>query len=155
MRIQEGYVLDPKEMEELKPAYLNIRKVRIGFVPAQLEEVVPGVKGPIDVVVRSCSRGLEYGDTQDKITMKDLETPLLIEKIEPLRCPVNDMRYIRTQKVVLAVCQVTGSKLGSCLGQAVCLLNNVSLSRYESVKTMLERGTHPVGEITFEIRLSL
>lgn len=139
----------------MKPAYINIRKLSISFVPDHLFEVIPNLKFPTELVVRVYSDGLEEYGGNIKFLFNDMLCPIQIPEIQPILCPINDIRYIQAQKIFFAIYQITGSKLGPCIGQAIILLQKATFTQFENVSGSLERFSHCLGEISFQTRLSL
>ncbi len=144
-----NYVPAPAEIELSRYAYIRVRRMTLRFDGLLLGEAVPDLKLPTEVAIRVSSRGLESRQDLIKTAWKEFGKPIVLGDVEPLRCPVNDLRYARAQKVLVVV-----YSSGTCIAQAVCLMNSVSPTHYEMVKTVLERGTHLVGEMSCEVRLS-
>ena len=81
--------------------------------------------------------------------------PVTIAELHPLKYPLNDLRFIRTQKLIVTAHKLEGEHVGSCFGQAVIPLTTASFAQSQSVASPLERYTRVVGALGFDYLLSL
>lgn len=139
----------------MKLAYANIRKISISFDSKHLYEVFSNFKIPTEMELKLYSYGLEESNGTVKFIVNDIVNPTILPEIPPIACPINDIRYIRGQKIVLALYIYTETKIGICIGQAVCLLQGASYANYENKTGIIERYSHNIGVINYQMKLSL
>eukprot|EP00826_Nyctotherus_ovalis_P051468 TRINITY_DN6433_c0_g1_i13.p2 TRINITY_DN6433_c0_g1~~TRINITY_DN6433_c0_g1_i13.p2 ORF type:complete len:158 (+),score=43.24 TRINITY_DN6433_c0_g1_i13:582-1055(+) len=148
-----NYITAQKEWEAMKPANLYLKNVKISFKPAYFKEAHPDLKTPFEISMRLYSPAMNNCVQAKGIRLERLDDEIFLEEIEALKFALNDVRYIRTQKIFVVIYHVAKDVKGGCLAQAVAILNEAAFGEVSIVKSNFQLETKIIGEISFEYKL--
>ncbi len=133
----------------MKPLYLKLRNIKARFDPVQLEDVAPGAtRLPSDLVFRFyCSAFDDYGQS-GKVTVTDWKLAAEVPELHPLKFPLNDLRFVRGQKLLVSV--LDQSKGETVVGQAAFGMEAVSEKAATTLSGVLQLSSRVVGGIVFD-----
>ena len=138
----------------MKPLYVNIKNIRSLFYQTHLQDIDQNIKTPFEILIKFyCSAIDDYGQT-NKVIVDKFDSTIVIPELHPLKFPINDLRFIKFQKLIAVVYQVKAEALSGCVGQAVILLNEGKVGESRSINGRLQLNSRIVGEISLEYSLA-
>jgi len=135
----------------MRPLNVYIRNIRISFKPTFIQEANPELKVPFEISLRLYSAAMNNCVQSKGIHLSEFDEKVLLGEADSLKFAVNDIRYIRTQKIFIVIYHI--AKDTNCLAQAVVLLNEAKLGDTCIVKSNLQSNTKVMGEVSFEYKL--
>lgn len=154
VEILANYVIDISQWKNMRATYMSISNIKLQFFPENFTDAYPDIKLPFEFYMRVYSPGIEdYGES-GKQRVAALEPYTSVSAMQPLKFSINDIRYIRAQKLVVAVYKAESNDSHSCISQAVVLLHNARMKRKCLASASLQVNTRFLGGLMFEYELS-
>jgi hypothetical protein len=87
----------------MRTTYMSIKNFKLKFFINNFTDAYPDIKVPFEFYIRIFSSAIEdYGESK-RLKLLTLEQDLIIDELQPLKFSINDIRYIKAQKLIIAI----------------------------------------------------
>jgi len=149
-----NYIVGLTQLISMRATYMSIKNFKLKFFTDNFTEAYPDTKLPFEFHIKIFSSAIEDYCESKKLKLLTLEKDLIIEELKPLKFSVNDIRYIKAQKLIIAIYKLDVGNNNSCIGQAVVLLDNAKMKSKCLACGSLQINTRFLGGLTFEYELT-
>jgi len=154
--ILSNYIVAQPEWDLMKPLFMHIRNIKLKIMSAHLLDMDNEIRLPFTAILKFYSPAIEdYGQTA-KILIEKLDAPIIISEMHPLKFAINDIRYIRMQKLIaVMILDKPGINVNESLGQAVILMTGAKIGENIIESGILQNSSRILGEISIDYSLKI